>query len=170
MTQTNDLSQQESVVLRVNGRDELVEVEPRETLADTLRERLNLTGTHVGCEQGVCGACTVLVDDTPARACILYTVQVDGREIRTIEGVQGEPVVRELQEAFSRNHALQCGFCTPGFLMMARWGLGSGCPGRRPGTDAIAAGNLCRCGCYQGIRTALREVEAGMQQDGTEER
>lgn len=169
MSQEFDVYEQVKVALQVNGREHVVAVEPRETLVDTLRDRLVLTGTHIGCEQGVCGACTVIVDGSPARACILYTVQTEGRDIWTIEGIQGEPGVTVVQDAFSRHHALQCGFCTPGFLMLARWGLSETCPGRRPSPEALAATNICRCGCYQGIRQALREVdEARIDSDPVE--
>src|SRR6516164_11620943 len=106
--------------IRINGRQIVGETEPRVNLADFLRERQYLTGTHIGCEHGVCGACTVLIDGAPARSCITYAVACEGAEITTIEGLDDDPVAASLREAFSANHALQCGYCTPGMLISAR--------------------------------------------------
>src|SRR6201986_4242652 len=108
------------VTLSVNGGEHTLLVEPRMHLADALREQLNLTGTHLGCEQGVCGACTVSIDGVPQRSCIAYAVDCDGSDVRTIEGFDDDAVVAEWREAFSVHHGLQCGFCTPGMLITAR--------------------------------------------------
>ncbi|MCY4631146.1 MAG: (2Fe-2S)-binding protein [bacterium] len=147
------------VVLRVNGTDHRVSAEPRRTLADTLREECGLTGTHLGCEHGVCGACTVLLDGEPVRSCLLFAVQAQGAEIRTVEGLAGDDgTLHPLQEAFWRHHGLQCGFCTPGFLM-----LSTGVLETRPdiGDDELRealSSNLCRCTGYQTIVEAVRSV------------
>src|SRR5262249_24508803 len=108
------------VRITVNGKTAEAEVEPRQQLADFLREELLLTGTHIGCEHGVCGACTLYLDGRPARSCIAYAVQCDGAEVRTIEGFDDDAVMGELREAFAAEHALQCGYCTPGMLITAR--------------------------------------------------
>jgi carbon-monoxide dehydrogenase small subunit len=144
--------------LEINGRSIDSTVEPRQSLADFAREELLLTGTHLGCEHGVCGACTVLIDGAPARSCIAYPVTLDGAKITTIEGLADDPVMARLRAAFTREHALQCGFCTPGMLVMAR-----DIVLRRPGLDDAAirhelAGNLCRCTGYTGIIRAIRTV------------
>ena len=147
------------LTLTVNSEHHLVEVEPRRTLADTLREDCGLTGTHLGCEQGVCGACTVLVDGEPVRSCLMFAVQAEGCEIATVEGLAGDDAeLHPLQEAFSVHHALQCGFCTPGFLMLAR-----GILDRQPDIDddllrEALSSNLCRCTGYQTIIEAVRSV------------
>ena len=108
-----------AIALRVNGRPHEVTVEARRTLADMLRHDLGYTGTHLGCEHGICGACTVLMDGQPVRACLVFGVQADGTEVRTVEGLADGEQLSDLQQAFSDRHALQCGFCTPGFLMLA---------------------------------------------------
>ncbi|HXF98512.1 MAG TPA: (2Fe-2S)-binding protein [Gaiellaceae bacterium] len=146
-----------SLRLRVNG--ELVErsVEPRRLLADLLREDLELRGTHLGCEHGVCGACTILLNGEPARSCLLFAVQCEGAEITTVEGLAANGRLSVLQEAFREHHALQCGFCTPGFLMTATYVLAqfSGVPDERQVREALA-GNLCRCTGYHNIVDAVR--------------
>jgi len=139
----------------VNGTATTVEVEPRRSLADTLRDQCGLTGTHLGCEHGVCGACTVLVDNEPVRACLMFAVQADGSTIRTVEGLADGEVLHPLQQAFWEHHGLQCGFCTPGFLMLATWLLE-----RAEKLDAatlrhVLSSNLCRCTGYQNIVTAV---------------
>jgi aerobic carbon-monoxide dehydrogenase small subunit len=139
------------VSLTVNGRRVEAEVEPRLNLADFLREHLHLTATHLGCEHGVCGACTVLADGKPIRACIALAVSLEGAEIRTLEGLQGDPLMETLKDAFHEKHGLQCGFCTPGMLVSA-WDLLR----RRRDLDervvrVAMSGNLCRCTGYQGI-------------------
>jgi aerobic carbon-monoxide dehydrogenase small subunit len=147
-----------AVALTVNGRAIKAEVTPRTHLADLLREHLRLTGTHLGCEHGVCGACTVLVEDKPVRACIIYAVACDGFDIRTIEGFEDDAIMEDLRSAFSREHGLQCGFCTAGMLIMAR-----DIVQRLPGVDerrirTELAGNLCRCTGYLGIVRAVASV------------
>lgn len=155
------------VELIVNGQRYGGEVEPRRTLADFLRQDLDLTGTHVGCEHGVCGACTVLLDGAAVRSCLLLAVQANGREVETVEGL-GSPDGRlhPIQAAFHRHHALQCGFCTPGFLMSVVDLLKS-----RPDVEdedeirRALAGNLCRCTGYSGIVAAVRDVAAQLRQE-----
>ena len=106
------------VRLTVNGSERTIEVEPRKSLADVLREDYGLTGTHLGCEHGVCGTCTVLLDDEPVRSCLIFAVQCEGGEVRTVEGLSSEGELHPIQKSFLEHHALQCGFCTPGFLML----------------------------------------------------
>jgi aerobic carbon-monoxide dehydrogenase small subunit len=148
-----------TVRLRVNGRDYSVVVPPRLLLSDFLRECLGLTGTHVGCEHGVCGACTVLLDGDPVRSCLMLAVQMDGAAITTVEGLapDGERL-HPVQEAFRQEHGLQCGFCTPGILLTAV-ALLRETP--EPSDEAIRvglAGNLCRCTGYQNIVRAVRRA------------
>jgi carbon-monoxide dehydrogenase small subunit len=150
-----------NVSLTVNGRPVAATVEPRTQLCELLRENLNLTGTHVGCEQGVCGACTVVVGGKPQRSCISYAGDCDGGSITTIEGFDDDALMNELRVAFSRHHALQCGFCTPGMLVTARDII------LRLGETSTArireelSGNLCRCTGYVGIVEAVEEVSRG---------
>ena len=147
------------VVLRVNGSEYRIAAEPRRTLADALRDDCGLTGTHLGCEHGVCGACTVLLDGEPVRSCLLFAVQAQDAEIRTVEGLAAaDGALHPLQEAFWRHHGLQCGFCTPGFLM-----LSAGVLETRPdiGDDDLRealSSNLCRCTGYQTIIEAVQSV------------
>jgi carbon-monoxide dehydrogenase small subunit len=148
------------ISLDINGRKVKAEIEPRLNLADFLREHQFLTGTHVGCEHGVCGACTVLLDGAPARSCITYAVACDGAAVTTIEGLEGDPVMAELREAFSDHHALQCGYCTPGMLLTAR-----DIVSRLPSPDERRirlelSGNLCRCTGYAGIVSAVQSVSS----------
>jgi aerobic-type carbon monoxide dehydrogenase small subunit (CoxS/CutS family) len=153
------------VSLRVNGREHELTVEARRTLADVLRHDLGYTGTHLGCEHGICGACTVLVDGCPVRACLMFGVQADGTEVSTVEGLSAGEELSDLQQAFSDHHALQCGFCTPGFLMLAeaylaeRGSAGGGAATEGGLTEAevreLIAANLCRCTGYQGIIEAV---------------
>jgi carbon-monoxide dehydrogenase small subunit len=155
------------VALSVNGRKVQALVEPRTHLADFLREHCRLTGTHLGCEHGVCGACTVLIDDKPARACITYAVQCDGIAVQTIEGFDDDPIMQELRTAFSREHGLQCGFCTSGMLIAAR-----DIVRRLPDADAHRirvelSGNLCRCTGYLGIINAVESVVAARRSKPT---
>jgi len=150
------MSGKRDIVLSVNGRDYRVQVEPRRTLVDTIREDCGLTGTHIGCEHGVCGACTVLVDGAPVRACLMFAVQADGKAIRTVEGLVTGDELSVLQRAFMEHHGLQCGFCTPGFLMLV-----TGVLEREPdiGDEElidVLASNLCRCTGYQNIIKAVR--------------
>jgi carbon-monoxide dehydrogenase small subunit len=148
------------ITLHVNGRPLHAEAEPRTHLADHLREAHQLTGTHLGCEHGVCGACTVQIDGAPARSCITFAVACEGRQIRTIEGFADDPVMTQLREAFCAEHALQCGYCTPGMLVTAR-----DIVTRLPEADEARirlelAGNLCRCTGYRGIVRAIQRVLA----------
>jgi 2-furoyl-CoA dehydrogenase 2Fe-2S iron sulfur subunit len=146
------------IEVTVNGRTYHEEVEPRLLLSDFLRHTLGLTGTHVGCEHGVCGACTVQLDGIAVRSCLLLAVQADGAEIRTVEGLEWGP----LQEAFRAHHALQCGFCTPGILMAADELLATGPVAREDVVDLLG-GHLCRCTGYAPIVEAILEavLEAG---------
>ena len=144
------------VRFEVNGKQVEVEVEPRMTLADCLRQKLRLTGTHLGCEHGVCGACTILVDGTPMRSCLMLAVQANGRAISTVEGLAPDPErLHPLQEAFRAAHALQCGFCTPGILMtMVAFQKDNKNPTEAEVREALS-GNLCRCTGYQNIVDAV---------------
>lgn len=143
------------VTMLVNGSRQTVEVEPRWLLVDVLRDVMGLTGTHVGCEHGVCGACTVLLDGVTVRSCLILAVQAAGSEILTIEGFSPTGTLHPLQEAFSEHHGLQCGFCTPGMLLTAHaYLLETPTPSRQEIREAIA-GNLCRCTGYQNIVTAI---------------
>jgi carbon-monoxide dehydrogenase small subunit len=144
------------ITLTVNGERHRVDVEPRRTLADALREDLGLTGTHLGCEHGVCGACTVLVDGLPARACLMFAVQADGAAVATVEGLAADDgTLHPLQEAFSQCHGLQCGACTPGMLMTALHLLDTEPTPSRERIRAEMAGNICRCTGYVGIVDAV---------------
>ena len=151
------------ITLTINGKNYFVRVEPRRTLADTLRDECGLTGTNSGCEHGVCGSCTVLVDGDPVRACLMFAVQAQGKQIRTIEGLADGDRLHPLQQAFIEHHGLQCGFCTPGFLMLA-----VGVLERDPDLsdedllDALSS-NLCRCTGYQNIIKAVRAAAAQMR-------
>ncbi len=145
------------LVLNVNGESKSVVVEPRKSLADTLREDCRLTGTHLGCEHGVCGACTVLLDGEPVRSCLMLAVQAVGHSVRTVEGLAAEDgTLHPLQQAFWENHGLQCGFCTPGFLMLAAGLLESADPLTDEMIDDALSSNLCRCTGYQNISKAVR--------------
>jgi carbon-monoxide dehydrogenase small subunit len=156
-----------AISLTVNGDSVEVTAEPRDHLADLLRGDLLLTGTHIGCEHGVCGACTVEIDGAPARSCIVHAGACDGASIRTIEGFGDDAVMSALREAFSAEHALQCGYCTPGMLIAARDVVV-----RLPNADEQRvreemAGNLCRCTGYRGIvRAILRVLDARRAADG----
>jgi 2-furoyl-CoA dehydrogenase 2Fe-2S iron sulfur subunit len=143
--------------LTVNGHAVLESVEPRLLLTDFLRHRLGLTGTHVGCEHGVCGACTVLLDGVAVRGCCMLAVQADGCAVETVESLAGGNGLAPLQEAFRRHHALQCGFCTPGILMAATDLLSRGKPTREEIVDMLS-GHLCRCTGYAPIVDAIDEV------------
>jgi carbon-monoxide dehydrogenase small subunit len=152
-----------TITLRVNGRDYERAVEPRTSLADFLREDLDLTGTHVGCEHGVCGACTVLLGTQPVRSCLLLAIQMDGAELTTVEGLASGDQLDPLQQAFREHHGLQCGFCTPGILLTAR-ALLEEIP--RPSEAEIReaiSGNLCRCTGYHFIVEAIAAAAAQPQ-------
>jgi aerobic carbon-monoxide dehydrogenase small subunit len=149
------------IALTLNGAKVVQDVEPRETLADFVRERCGLTATHLGCEHGACGACTVTLDGEVTRACLVLAVMCDGRTIETLEGLRNNPVMEVLRRHFHDCHGLQCGFCTPGMLIMARDILQ-----RRPGADADTvrhelSGQICRCTGYTGIVRSI--VSAGQE-------
>ena len=147
-------------MITVNGRPHPVDVEPRVTLADFLRDRLRLTGTHLGCEHGVCGACTVLLDGEAVRSCLLFAVQAEGHQVLTVEGMVGRlGQASPLQLAFERRRAFQCGFCTPGFLATGQALLDSGRPLRREDLPELLAGNICRCTGYAPIIDAILDVK-----------
>ena len=153
--------------VRINGATRHDRVPPRLTLADYLRERCGLTGTHLGCEHGVCGACTVLLDGEAVRACLIFAVQADGAELTTIEGLAGaDGELSSVQAAFRDQHGLQCGFCTPGFIVSATAFLREN---PSPSDDEIReaiSGNLCRCTGYQGIVRAVRAAAGGPDSSG----
>ena len=155
------------VDLNVNGQQLAAEVEPRTSLLDCLRDALGMTGAHAGCEHGVCGACTVLLDGVAVRSCLMFAVQANGKEIRTVEGLAKGDELNALQRAFMENHGLQCGFCTPGFLMLI-----TGVLEREPDiTDEelidVLSSNLCRCTGYQNIVKAARAAAGEMRQRRT---
>ena len=157
------MSEKREINLTINGKGHRVAVEPRKTLADTIREDCGLTGTHIGCEHGVCGACTVVYDGNPVRSCLMFAVQADGHQIRTVEGLARGQELHPLQKAFMEHHGLQCGFCTPGFLMLA-----AGVLETNPGISDedlvhVLSSNLCRCTGYQNILKAVRAAAAQMR-------
>jgi aerobic carbon-monoxide dehydrogenase small subunit len=147
-----------AISLAVNGRPLELAVESRRTLADVLRHDLGLTGTHLGCEHGICGACTVLLDGRPVRSCLVFGVQADDGDVRTVEGLADGERLSDLQQAFSDRHGLQCGFCTPGFLMLAEAWLAEGGEPDEAAVRELVASNLCRCTGYQGIVEAVLQV------------
>ncbi|MBM3451196.1 MAG: (2Fe-2S)-binding protein [Armatimonadetes bacterium] len=148
------------VTMTVNGRSVSAEVETRFLLVDFLRHRLRLTGTHVGCAHGACGACTILLDDRPARSCLVFAVQADGATIRTIESLAQDDRLSPLQEEFRNHHALQCGYCTPGMLMAATALLAETPDPTETQIKEYMAGNLCRCTGYQPIVRAVKATAA----------
>lgn len=154
------------VRLTVNGGDVVLNLEPRVTLADALRDRLSLTATHLGCEQGVCGSCTVIVDGRTARSCLMFAVACNGREIWTVEGLVNAPSFALLEEALIRNHALQCGFCTPGFVATIYELMEEGVPPQEDEVRERLSGNLCRCTGYQNIVEATLELLGGTRPSG----
>jgi len=157
------MSEPVEVTLSINGRDYPLRLEPRRTLLDAIRDECGLTGTHMGCEHGVCGACTVLLDGQPIRACLMFAVQAEGAAIRTIEGLAAGDALNPVQRAFIAHHGVQCGFCTPGFLMLA-----TGVLAREPDISddelrEVLSSNLCRCTGYQNIVTAVRAALAELR-------
>ena len=149
--------------LNVNGRDYAIRVEPRRTLVDAIRDDCGQTGTHIGCEHGVCGACTIVLDGEPVRSCLMFAVQANGKKIRTVEGLADGDRLHPMQQAFMDHHALQCGFCTPGFLMLA-----VGVLEREPDISDedlldVLSSNLCRCTGYQNIVKAVRAAAKEMR-------
>jgi carbon-monoxide dehydrogenase small subunit len=149
--------------LKVNGKPYEVRAPARRNLADALREDCGLTGTHLGCEHGVCGACTVLMDGKPIRSCLMFAVQAQGTEIRTVEGLAQGETFHPLQQAFWEHHGLQCGFCTPGFLMLAAGVLEAEPDISDADLRQVLASNLCRCTGYQNILKAVRAAAAEMK-------
>jgi aerobic carbon-monoxide dehydrogenase small subunit len=152
-----------NITLTINGRDHAIFVEPRRTLADAIREDCGQTGTHIGCEHGICGACTVIVDGEPVRSCLMFAVQADCKKIRTVEGLADGEKLHPMQQAFMDHHGLQCGFCTPGFLMLA-----VGVLEREPDISDgdlldVLSSNLCRCTGYQNIIKAVRAAAKEMR-------
>ena len=153
----------QNITLTINGREHVIGVEPRRTLVDAIREDCGQTGTHIGCEHGICGACTVIVDGEPVRSCLMFAVQADGKKIRTVEGLAAGDKLHPMQQAFMDHHGLQCGFCTPGFLMLA-----VGVLEREPDISDddlldVLASNLCRCTGYQNIIKAVRAAAKEMR-------
>jgi carbon-monoxide dehydrogenase small subunit len=153
----------QDISLNVNGRRYDIRVEARKTLADALRDDCNLTGTHLGCEHGVCGACTIIVDGETVRSCLMFAVQASGRTLRTVEGLASGNELHPLQSAFMEHHALQCGYCTPGFLMLA-----TGVLERDPDISDedlrdVLSSNLCRCTGYENIVKAVRAAAVQMR-------
>ena len=157
------MTQKLPITLTINGADHAIQVEQRRTLVDAIREDCGQTGTHIGCEHGVCGACTVIVDGEPVRSCLMFAVQAEGKKIRTVEGLATDDKLHPMQQAFMDHHGLQCGFCTPGFLMLA-----VGVLEREPNISDddlldVLSSNLCRCTGYQGIIKAVRAAAIEMR-------
>ena len=143
------------ITLNINGRDYTVQAEPRRTLVDVIRDDCGQTGTHIGCEHGICGACTIILDNEAVRSCLMFAVQARGKRIRTVEGLADGDKLHPLQNAFMTHHALQCGFCTPGFLMLAVNALEQRPDIGDEGIIALLSSNLCRCTGYQNIIKAV---------------
>ena len=157
------------ITLNINGLDYSIRVEPRKTLVDAIRDDCGQTGTHIGCEHGVCGTCTIIVDDAAVRSCLMFAVQAQGKKIRTVEGLADGDKLHPLQESFIKHHGLQCGFCTPGFLMLAVNVLE-----RQPdiGDEElldVLSSNLCRCTGYQNIIAAVRDAANEMRRQSLQE-
>jgi aerobic carbon-monoxide dehydrogenase small subunit len=161
------MSELANVILTINGQTYTLRLEPRRTLLDAIREECGLTGTHMGCEHGVCGACTVLVDRDPVRACLMFAVQAQGTAIRTVEGLADGEILHPLQRAFMAHHGLQCGFCTPGFLMLVTGVLEREPDISEEGLLDVLASNLCRCTGYKGIIAAVRAAAAELRSAGS---
>jgi carbon-monoxide dehydrogenase small subunit len=157
------MSGKRDITLNINGEDFTVTVEPRRTLVDVIRDDCGQTGTHIGCEHGVCGACTVLVDGEPMRSCLMFAVQADGRSIRTVEGLAKDETLHPMQEAFMKHHALQCGFCTPGFLMLTVGALEKNPDLNDEQMLDILSSNLCRCTGYENIVKAVKAAAVVMK-------
>ena len=157
------MKEKAAITLTINGHDHPISVEARRTLADAIREDCGQTGMHIGCEHGICGACTVIVDGEPVRSCLMFAVQADGKKIRTVEGLADGEKLHPMQQAFMDHHGLQCGFCTPGFLMLA-----VGVLEREPDISDedlvdVLSSNLCRCTGYQNIIKAVRAAAKEMR-------
>ena len=157
------MTEKVDITLTINGRDHAIRVEPRKTLVDAIRDDCGQTGTHIGCEHGVCGTCTVILDGEAVRACLMFAVQAQGKRIRTVEGLGTPDNLHPLQRAFIAHHGLQCGFCTPGFLMLAANALEQNPDiGDEELLDLLAS-NLCRCTGYQNIIKAVRAARDEMR-------
>lgn len=152
------------IVATVNGSERRFAALPRTSLADVLRDELGLVGVKIGCEHGICGACTILVDELPVRSCLMLGVQAHGTTIRTVEGLAEGAALHPLQDAFRRHHALQCGFCTPGFLATAQGLLDENPSPTREEVREVLSGNICRCTGYQTIVDAIMDYTAGRNQ------
>jgi carbon-monoxide dehydrogenase small subunit len=157
------MSEKLDVTLTINGRDHAIRVEPRKTLVDAIRDDCGQTGTHIGCEHGVCGTCTVILDNDAVRSCLMFAVQAHGRKIRTVEGLGTSDELHPLQRAFIAHHGLQCGFCTPGFLMLAVNALEQHPGISDEGIVDLLSSNLCRCTGYQNIVQAVRAARDEMR-------
>lgn len=158
-----DMTHTMEITLNINGQAYAIAVEPRKTLVDAIREDCGLTGTHIGCEHGVCGACTVVVDQEAVRSCLMFAVQADGKRIRTVEGLANGEELHPLQRSFIKNHGLQCGFCTPGFLMLAVNVLETNPEITDEEMLHVLSSNLCRCTGYRSIVKAVKEAASEMR-------
>ena len=157
------MNEKVDVKLNINGEDYAVRVEPRKTLVDVIRDECGLTGTHIGCEHGVCGACTVILDNEAIRSCLMFAVQAQGKRIRTVEGLADGDKLHPVQTAFIEHHALQCGFCTPGFLMLTVNALETNPDLTDEDILDLLSSNLCRCTGYQNIIKAVRAARDEMK-------
>lgn len=157
-----------TITIEINDRAYSADVEPRRLLSDFIREDAGLTGTHVGCEHGVCGACTIQLDGAPVRSCLMLAVQADGRSVRTVEGLADDAGLHPLQQAFLDAHGLQCGYCTPGFLMSLEPYIRDADAISEQGIREAISGNICRCTGYQSIVDAVQLAAEKMrlQEDG----
>ena len=156
------MTERRAITLTINGRDHHVSVEPRRTLVDAIRDDCGQTGTHIGCEHGVCGACTVLIDGEPVRACLMFAVQAAGRSIRTVEGLQQGEKLHPMQQAFIDHDAFQCGYCTPGQIMSAIGCVNEGHADTDDDIREYMSGNLCRCAAYPNIVDAVKQARSMM--------
>ena len=157
------MTEQKCIKFKINGKEYEVLVDPRWTLADVIRDHCGQTGTHLGCEHGVCGACTILLNGTPIRSCLMFGIQADGTEIRTVEGLADNGSYHPLQKAFMEHHALQCGYCTPGFLMLAAGILEAQPNISDEDLNDVLSSNLCRCTGYANIIKAVRAAREEMK-------
>jgi carbon-monoxide dehydrogenase small subunit len=157
------MNEKSDITLNVNGRDYPIRVEARRTLVDAIREDCGQTGTHIGCEHGICGTCTIIVDDDAVRSCLMFAVQAAGKKIRTVEGLADGDKLHPLQQAFIDNHGLQCGYCTPGFLMLAANVLEKNPHIEDEELIDVLSSNLCRCTGYQNIIKAVRAAAKEMR-------
>jgi aerobic carbon-monoxide dehydrogenase small subunit len=157
------MTEKVDITLNINGREYTVHVEPRRTLVDVIRDDCGQTGTHIGCEHGVCGACTIILDNEAVRSCLMFAVQANGKRIRTVEGLADGDKLHPLQNAFITHHGLQCGFCTPGFLMLATNAIETNPDITDEEILEVLSSNLCRCTGYQNIINAVRSAAAEMR-------